>query len=167
MFFCIDKVRQYISYSCFYWSRYWSSLSSTWNSIWLMKKIHLHQNQNVTPKMKDSALRFAVIFNLWLPIVGYQCFSSIEDLILFIAIPFILLILLYYIIAIRVKSIRILGNLNFKHLAGLVSSQIIASIIICYYPKPITLCIVGICFAIILYIINTIKNIKTASHKKC
>lgn len=110
--------------------------------------------------MKDSALRFAVIFNLWLPIVGYRCFSSIQDLILFIAIPFIFLILFYYILAIRVKSIRILGDLNFKHLVGLISSQIIASIIICYYPKPITLFIVGICFAISLYTINTIKKFK-------
>lgn len=119
------------------------------------------ENQSATPKMDESALRFAVTLNLWLPITGQRCFSTIEDMLLFILLPFLLLVFLYYLLAIRVNCFCQLGNLKLKNVLLLFTSQLIASIVICLFPHPIILLIIEGTLLSSLYLYSTThQNIK-------
>lgn len=118
-------------------------------------------NQNVTLKHRESALRFAVILNLWLPIVGQIYFSTISDLIFFIVIPFLALVYFYYILALKIEVFRGMVTFKISNILLIIGMLLLSCIMVYVLQRPISLILIEIFLIIVLYTYYLLnKNIK-------
>lgn len=133
-------------------------MSRSWLNLRAMRKA---TNQNVTLKHRESALRFAVILNLWLPIVGQIYFSTISDLIFFIVIPFLALVYFYYILALKIEVFRGMVTFKISNILLIIGMLLLSCIMVYVLQRPISLILIEIFLIIVLYTYYLLnKNIK-------
>ena len=111
------------------------------------------QNDNMKSISQASALSFAITYNLWLPMYCSHYFANFNELLVYVIIPLVILWLIYYILALKVKLFYEKWQFNRNNVIAILILQFAAGILLYFFPLKITImCLIGLCgFLFFLY----------------